>query len=546
MGNTISVGDDNIALVAGNMTNVNLVGGSIANVNNVGNSIANVNTVASNLSGVNAFAARYRTDNTGNNPSSNNDAGDLFYNQQSGKLLVYNGVTSAWEETQSVGNFFINTIGSFSGTGGNSATFNNSAYKFTLSNAGQFAQQMLVSINGVIQKPNSGTGQPSEGFALDGANIVFSDPPPSGADYFIVTIGASVSIGTPSDNTVTSAKIVNGTIVNDDINASAAIALTKLATSGTPNNTNFLRGDGAWTTVVTDLVNDTSPQLGGDLDVNSNDILLGDNGELKVGAGTDLRIYHYSNNNWINTVNGNLNFARSGTTKFGMDGSNGDLFHVDGNKAYYGDSADFEIYHQSNENWFKANNGVTNFLLDNWIQFKNKADNETLFRAQPNGAFEAYHDNVLALQTKVNQGNTGAGVILQNPTGTGNRIVDIKHPSGDYAFLAFEDQNTTDNSIVRLGAYGNTMRFYGGGNFAAVIDANGHFLPGSNNTFDLGASGTRWRNIYTNDLNLSNEGGANDVDGTWGSYTIQEGAEDLFLINKRSGKKYKFNLTEVG
>ena len=69
------------------------------------------------------FAQRYRTDNTGNNPSTNNDAGDLFYNQQSGKLLVYNGVTSAWEETQSVGNFFINTIGEFVGTGGNSATF---------------------------------------------------------------------------------------------------------------------------------------------------------------------------------------------------------------------------------------------------------------------------------------------------------------------------------------------------------------------------------------------------------------------------------------
>ena len=40
-------------------------------------------------------------------------------------------------------------------------------------------------------------------------------------------------------------------------------------------------------------------------------------------------------------------------------------------------------------------------------------------------------------------------------------------------------------------------------------------------------------------------GSSNDVDGTWGSYTIQEGAEDLFLINKRSGKKFKFNLTEV-
>jgi len=71
-------------------------------------------------------------------------------------------LTSAWEETQSVGNFFINTIGQFNGTGGGNPTFNNIAYKFTLSNAGQFAQQMLVSINGVVQKPNSGTGQPSQ------------------------------------------------------------------------------------------------------------------------------------------------------------------------------------------------------------------------------------------------------------------------------------------------------------------------------------------------------------------------------------------------
>ena len=73
----------------------------------------------------------------------------------------------------------------------------------------------------------------------------------------------------------------------------------------------------------------------------------------------------------------------------------------------------------------------------------------------------------------------------------------------------------------------------------------GHFRPYNHNTWDLGTSSDRWANIYTNDLNLSNEGGANDVDGTWGSYTIQEGAEDLFLINKRNGKKYKFNLTEV-
>ena len=72
-----------------------------------------------------------------------------------------------------------------------------------------------------------------------------------------------------------------------------------------------------------------------------------------------------------------------------------------------------------------------------------------------------------------------------------------------------------------------------------------HAMPTTNNSFDLGTTSLRWRNIYTNDLNLSNEGGKNEVDGTWGNYTIQEGESDLFLINKRSGKKYKFNLTEV-
>tara|TARA_R100000353_G_scaffold11708_3_gene12313 strand:+ start:8081 stop:8923 length:843 start_codon:yes stop_codon:yes gene_type:complete len=70
-------------------------------------------------------------------------------------------------------------------------------------------------------------------------------------------------------------------------------------------------------------------------------------------------------------------------------------------------------------------------------------------------------------------------------------------------------------------------------------------IPAANNTHDLGTSTLRWRNLFTNDLNLSNEGGANDVDGTWGSYTIQEGQESLFLINKRNGKKYKFLLEEV-
>lgn len=233
--NTVAGISTEVSAVANNAANVNAVGGAITNVNNVGGSIANVNTVASNISSVNDFAARYRVGP--NNPSTNNDDGDLFYNTSLDKLLVYNATASAWEETQTIGSFFINTISQFSGTGGNSATFNNSAYKFNLSNAGAFAQQMIVSINGVIQKPNAGTGQPSEGFALDGATIIFAAPPPTGADYFIVTIGASVSIGTPSANTVGATELKNGEITNAHIASNAAIDASKIANLSTDSIT---------------------------------------------------------------------------------------------------------------------------------------------------------------------------------------------------------------------------------------------------------------------------------------------------------------------
>lgn len=78
------------------------------------------------------------------------------------------------------------------------------------------------------------------------------------------------------------------------------------------------------------------------------------------------------------------------------------------------------------------------------------------------------------------------------------------------------------------------------------IDGSGHITPGVSNTQDLGSSSLYWRNLYTSDLNLSNEGTeGNSVDGTHGKWTIQEGATDLYLINELNGKQYKFNLEEV-
>jgi hypothetical protein len=64
----------------------------------------------------------------------------------------------------------------------------------------------------------------------------------------------------------------------------------------------------------------------------------------------------------------------------------------------------------------------------------------------------------------------------------------------------------------------------------------GQHNPGASNTYDLGTTALRWRNIYTNDLNLSNG---------IGDYTIVEGEQDLFLYNNKSNKVYKFALIEV-
>ena len=97
------------------------------------------------------------------------------------------------------------------------------------------------------------------------------------------------------------------------------------------------------------------------------------------------------------------------------------------------------------------------------------------------------------------------------------------------------DIGSTHNADVQIKT-NSVNRF----NFGA-----GGFSPLANDTYDLGTSSLRWQNVYTTDLQLSNEGKTNDVDGTWGDYTIQEGESDLFLINNRNGKKYKFMLQEV-
>ena len=186
------------------------------------------------------------------------DVGKLFTKMDNGSVAEIAGGGS---------DIAINTLSSSSATGGGSATFNGSAYRFTLSAPPSVsAQQLLVSINGVIQKPVAGTGQPSEGFSVDGTDIILGDAPATGSDFFILTF-KSLGVSEPADNSVTSAKIADGAIVNADINASAAIAGTKINPSFTSDIT----------------ISNSAPSIALiDTDSNSDFSIFGSQGEFRI------------------------------------------------------------------------------------------------------------------------------------------------------------------------------------------------------------------------------------------------------------------------
>jgi hypothetical protein len=195
---------------------------------------------------INDFAARYRV--FAGEPSSNNDEGDLVYDTNADKMKVYDSSTSAWKEVTSTGDFKFLFLCPAGGTG--SPTINGSIATYDLregSNSGSAASvtnaaQLLVSINGVVQKANTGTSAPSEGFALVDANtIVFGTNLPTGASVFITQAGSAVSIPTPADNTVSTAKIQNQAVTTAKITdanvttakiADDAVTAAKLANTG--------------------------------------------------------------------------------------------------------------------------------------------------------------------------------------------------------------------------------------------------------------------------------------------------------------------------
>ena len=307
-------------------------------------------------------------------------------------------------------------------------------------------------------------------------------------------VGSNIKIGTAG---VITATTFSGSVAAS--NLTGTIPTARLG-SGTANNTTFLRGDSTFQTVVTDLVNDSSPQLGGDLDTNSNHILLNDTAQLKMGASNDFILRH---NGTDNTLGGNA------TTKFFNPLL--EIYKLDGTKkaAAFNPDGSTELYFNNSKKLETTSSGVT--------------CTATLTSS--------------AVHTTASQGAVSIGgggdIRLANGSWTGDHAGKIQHANN---FLYFQGGT---------GSYAFIFRDPGGAN-RLYIDENGHVLPSDNNTYDLGSTAKGWRNVYMNDLNLSNmKGDTNDVDGTQGSWTIQEGKDDLYIINRLNGKKFKIKMEEI-
>ncbi len=248
-----------------------------------------------------------------------------------------------------------------------------------------------------------------------------------------------------------------------------------------------------------------------------------------------LKIRNSSNNGF--TEIGNINSAnlgllpRSGGTSSPMTGQ----FLADDSNSASTPAISFDT--DSDLGLFRKSANIMGFSSGGTEQMLFDANGITLQLQNQIRFADANSSHYVAMRSP---STVSSNVTLTLPATDGSSGQPLKTDgSGNLSFGSIASTDVT-GALFTLGSTSVSR-----GNTITALAGMHQIAPASNNNYSLGTTSLRWSNIFTNDLNLSNEGGANDVDGTWGSYTIQEGAEDLFLINKRTKKKYKFNLTEV-
>jgi len=141
--------------------------------------------------------------------------------------------------------------------------------------------------------------------------------------------------------------------------------------TGVCTATSFVGNGSGLTNLATDLVNDTSPQLGGDLDTNSHHILVDDDHQIRFGDSNDFNIQHNTNENYIQSNSGHI-YIRAN-----VDDDEGDNIYIQAKSGEDSivahDDGAVELYHDGTKQCETSANGLA-FPSGKGIDFSATSD----------------------------------------------------------------------------------------------------------------------------------------------------------------------------
>ena len=205
-------------------------------------------------------------------------------------LPVNDGDNGQFLKTDGAGTLSWDTVSGGGGGGGTAApnsavalteSADGSRTDFTMNTTPTSAFNLVVSVNGVVQKPNAGTtiASSAEGFCISGSTLKFATAPANGSSIFVTLLSATVAsdriVEGNSNVDIFDDNATSRAVVNLDgaekfrVNEGGQIGLGG-ANYGTDGQVLTSQGSGAaaqWETIPIEVANDTTPQLGGDLDV---------------------------------------------------------------------------------------------------------------------------------------------------------------------------------------------------------------------------------------------------------------------------------------
>ena len=169
-----------------------------------------------------------------------------------------------------------------------------------------------------------------------------------------------ISTAGVKDDAITSGKIPANAVGSSEI-ADTSVTLAKLEHGTSSTDGKFLRANnGADPTFenvpaggISDVVSDTSPQLGGDLQSNGNDIDFADNDKAIFGTGNDLQIYHDGSNSWLDD-------AGTGALNIRSQAGNVHILGTASNEycAKFVPDGAVELYHNNTKKLSTTANGI--------------------------------------------------------------------------------------------------------------------------------------------------------------------------------------------